>query len=93
MCCYFDDLALSDGGYSWALAEGYVSKEEHDAVAQFHEIADTYDAPANDDYDHVAILNDPAWEAVVHAAQVAQKQLAHLLVDPKEKAILAGEYD
>ncbi|WP_139816219.1 hypothetical protein, partial [Planktotalea arctica] len=31
MCCYFDDLNLSDGGYAWALKEGLVSKEEHDA--------------------------------------------------------------
>lgn len=72
----------------WALTEGYVSKEEHEAVIKFYEVADNYNAPANDDYDQVAILNDPAWKAVVHAAQVAQNQLEKLLVDPNEKAIL-----
>lgn len=93
MSCYFDDLSLSDRGYSWALTEGYVSKEEHDAVARFHKIADTYDAPANDNYDHAAILNDPAWEAVVLAAQAAQRTLETLLDDPDEKTILTGEQD
>jgi len=82
LCCYFDDLALSEG-YETALADGLVSAEEVAAVAEFHTIADTYNSPKGD-YDQEAILADPKWAEVVAAAKHAQAGLLALIDDPKE---------
>jgi hypothetical protein len=86
-CCYFDDLGLSDGGYQWALEQGFVSEREVSAVTGFHEIADAYDSPT-DDHDHQAILADPKWAEVVAAAKEAQAELLGLIDDPHERRLL-----
>jgi len=87
LCCYFDDLGLSDGGYQRALEQGFVSEREVSAVAGFHKIADAYDSPT-DDYDHPAILADPKWAEVVAAAKEAQSELLGLIDDPHERRLL-----
>ena len=83
LCCYFDDLGLSDGGYEWALNEGLVSADEVAAVADFHTVADDYD-PA-DIWDHQSILADAGWAAVVAAAKQAQTALLGLIDDAHER--------
>ncbi|MDT0510068.1 hypothetical protein [Novosphingobium sp. MMS21-SN21R] len=87
--CYFDDLGLSDGDYDWALNRGMVSADEVEAVAAFHQAADTYDSPS-DEYNHKAILADPKWAEVVAAAKRAQSALSRLIDDPKERCLLLG---
>ena len=87
ICCYFDDLGLSDGNYDWALNEGLLSADEVAAVADFHRAADAYDSPT-DDYDHEAILADPEWALVVAAAKRAQDSLAQLIDDSHERRVL-----
>ena len=89
MCCYFDDAGLSDqDSYNERIARGYLTSAEANAVAEFHLLADQYQAPAGDDYDDRAILDDPAWRNVVEAAQRAQASLLLLLGDPTEVAAL-----
>lgn len=87
MCCYFDGLRLSDGGYEWALSQNLISRDEVAAVAQFHQTADNYESPTND-YDHEAILADPRWSEVVQAAKRSQAVLVGLIQDPRERQLL-----
>jgi hypothetical protein len=88
--CYLDDLVLSadQQGYPVRIAEGLLTEVEAAAVAKFHEVAASYNAPAGDDFDHVAILDDPAWLNVVREAQLARDCLASLILDPAERAAL-----
>jgi hypothetical protein len=86
VCCYFDDLGLSEGGYGWALEQGIVSADEVAAVTDFHAIAGNY-KPA-DVYNHEAILADPGWAGVVAAAKRAQSALLGLIKDPRERQLL-----
>lgn len=87
MSCYFDGLALSDGGYSWARIQGLVSDPESAAVQSFHALAEAYRSPSSD-YDHRAILDDPSWAEVVAAAKQSQIALLQLLDDPHERRVL-----
>ncbi|MCR5871395.1 MULTISPECIES: hypothetical protein [unclassified Sphingomonas] len=87
MCCYFDNLCLSDRGYDWAVKENLISLMEAAAVAEFHQIVDAYHSPTND-YDHDAILADPAWAEVVEAAKRAQAALLCLIGDVDEQRSL-----
>ena len=84
--CYFGDLEAV-GGYKLAVAEGLVSAAEANAVAAFHELAESYESPA-DGYDHDAILADPKWATVVRAAKEAQSSLSPLLTEASERASL-----
>ena len=89
ICCYFDGLALSDGGYEWARIQGLVSDSEMAAVRPFHHITRAYRSPAGD-YNHQAILDDPKWAEIVAAAKQAQTALLNLLGDPDERRGLVG---
>lgn len=86
---YFDDLALGDvgGGYAARVAEGLLSDEEAAAASRLHALLDRYESPT-DDYDHLAILEDPAWHHVVGAAREAQASLSTIIVQPEERASL-----
>ena len=90
MCCYFDDIGLSNPnvGYEGWVAHGVASKEEVLAVSRFHAVADAYASPDNNDYDHAAILADPQWHKVVESAREAQQALAGMLSDPYEMVLL-----
>lgn len=86
---YFDDLNLGEtaGGYPARVAEQLLSDEEAAAAFRLHAMLDAYKSPT-DDYDHQAILDDPAWHGVVTAAQEAQAGLSHLIVLRGERANL-----
>jgi hypothetical protein len=85
MCCYFDDLGLSDNGYDWALEQGLVSADE--VAADFHTTARGYESPT-DYYDHRAILADPNWMKVVASAKRAQAALLAVIGDAQERRLL-----
>ena len=74
MCCYFDDL-LCGMSYSQLVENGYVNEQEKTAVIEWHTALDDYNSPRNDDYDDVAILNDPEWIRIAASGAVAWKQL------------------
>jgi hypothetical protein len=80
MCWYFDDAYLcEEDAYQKRQERGQVSIAEVEAVADFHRLASAYDPPEDDHYAIAAILNDPAWQEVVVAAQAAQQALLSLL--------------
>jgi hypothetical protein len=83
MCCYFDDLDLSNSGYEPIQNKGFLSASEVDAVRDFHAAANAYSSPT-DDYDNQAILDDPNWQVVVRLAAIAKARLHILIVDPVE---------
>ncbi|MEO9468741.1 hypothetical protein [Parasphingorhabdus sp.] len=86
MCCYFDDaLAGDDNAYQQRVERSHLNRDEASAVKEFHDLADAYNSPTNDDYDVKAILADPFWQAVVNAAQEARRRLLILLTEPDER--------
>ena len=87
MCRYFDDYALSFG-YAKFIGDGLVSQDEANAVREFHAAADAYKAPGGDDYNHSAILSDPAWLHVVSLADTARLRLLTIIKDPSERELL-----
>jgi len=76
ICSYFDDANLGEeNAYEKRLAEGDVGAEEVTAVAEFHSLAESYDSPSGDNYDHEAILRDEKWQEVVDAAGRSRQRL------------------
>ncbi|MFC3068916.1 hypothetical protein [Phenylobacterium soli] len=85
MCCYFDDLSLDgEDSYRIRLEEGLLTINEVAAVSPLHAMLLAYSAPAGDDYDHEAILSDPAWWAVAAEAKRTIERLRDLLREPEE---------
>jgi hypothetical protein len=87
MCKYFDDLGWSDDGYEEKIRSGFVTRDEHHCVKDFHLALDHYMAP-NGDYDHSAILGDPAWQKIVAPGHQSIVELEKLIIDPEEKISL-----
>jgi hypothetical protein len=83
LCSYFDALGLDDpaGRYEARVDQGMVTREEVNAVVALHAKLSDYSPPAADDYDHDAILRDPAWLAVVDEARWAVDRLKTMLSD------------
>ena len=48
-----------------------------------------YSIPTGDDYDHEAILGDPAWWAVANEAKCSIERLRAILRDPEELKTLS----
>jgi hypothetical protein len=89
MCVYFDDVLFGEASYKQRLDSGYVSEAEVAAVTEFHTLADGHQSPNGDDWDIRAVLDDPAWQEVVAAAERARQRLLPLLSDPAEREALA----
>ena len=90
MNCYLSDLGLTDDdlGYDGWVEHGLITREEADCTHKFHELALSYSSPNGDDYNNLAVLNDPKWRQVVEAARLAQEMLVKLLTDPVEIRLL-----
>ena len=86
MQCYFDDLgvAQSDGGYQWALEDGYITPKEFEAVRNWHRQLDEYKEPRGV-RDELAILSDPTWQAIVAEGTRVQARLLELITDETER--------
>jgi hypothetical protein len=89
MCCYFHDT-LAGGGYGLAIAEGLVTDREAAAVASLHHRLESYQPPGGNQHDHEGILNDKAWNEIIDEAKRSVRNLAALLDDATEQAILSG---
>jgi hypothetical protein len=87
MCKYFDDLAWSDCDYEEKIQSGFVTQDEYHCVKDFHLALDQYAAP-NGDYDHLAILGDPAWQKIVALGHQSIVALEKLITDPAERISL-----
>jgi hypothetical protein len=71
VCCYPEENRLRD-----AREKGWLSPAETAILLEFGQLLLTHKSPTGNDFDHEAVLNDPAWHAVVRAAQLAQQSLA-----------------
>lgn len=87
MCSYFDDT-LHSRNYDWAIGEGLVTDQEVATVASLHYLLEHHEAPGGDDFDNERILKDQSWAEIVHAAKSSIGELASILKDPAERAIL-----
>jgi hypothetical protein len=70
--------------------EGWLSKRELGILSDLRRILVSHATPGGDDYDPVAILDDPSWHAVVAAAEQAKQQLLAIVRDRVEREILQG---
>lgn len=68
--------------------EGWLQADEVRILRDFGAVLDAYHAPLADDYDHKAILADPAWHAVAKAAQAACAELLAVVEDTNGRAAL-----
>jgi hypothetical protein len=89
LCCYFDDLGIDDN-YKYPLDKCWLTDQEFEIIKDWHEALEKYDSPKNDDYDHVAILNDPKWLAILQSGLTIKDKLASTL-NETEKKILTEE--
>ena len=87
LCKYFYDLGWSDDGYEEKVRIGFVTQDEHDCVKDFRRALDGYVAP-NGDYDSLAVLGDPTWQAIVATGHRSIVELGKLVTDPEEKNTL-----
>ncbi|HWB48292.1 MAG TPA: hypothetical protein VG651_04210 [Stellaceae bacterium] len=73
-----------------AYREGWLAKRELEILKDLHHKLDAHLAPGGDDYDNAAVLADPAWQAVVAAAEDAKRQLLSIVHDQHERNVLMG---
>ncbi|WP_213286912.1 hypothetical protein [Bradyrhizobium sp. sGM-13] len=82
-CCSFPKPEQLQFG----LDQGYLSASEFDQLAALSVAIARY-KPQGSAYDHLAILSDPAWHAVVALAEKTRQALLHLTNDPIERGYL-----
>lgn len=87
--CYFDELSIDDN-YEKEITEGWISKEEYNAIKDWHELLNKYNPPKNENYNHEAILEDENWKQVVKKGIKAKEKLKKILSE-KEASILVRE--
>ena len=87
VCSFPDDDQLQD-----ASNKGWFADREARILKEFRQTLIAYDVPNKNEWDNAAILNDPAWYAVVDAAQKATANLLAIVADPVGRAALLGQY-
>jgi hypothetical protein len=86
-CCTFPSSdQLQD-----ALRQEGLSQTEYGLLRALDNAIIEHEPPNGDEYDHLAILADPAWQAVVVKAEVTRKELLLLVKDPIEHSYLLGD--
>jgi hypothetical protein len=73
-----------------ALDSGNLSEAEFDLLASLGEALGEHQAPKGNDYNHPAILADPAWQAVAAKAEKTRQELLLIVSDPEERSSLTG---
>jgi hypothetical protein len=76
-----------------AKRRGFLSDAEHAIMTGVHDALSpqSYKPPGGKEYDHEAILADPAWRAVAAKADAARRRLLELTDDLRERRSLLGE--
>jgi hypothetical protein len=82
---YPDREQLSD-----ALQHGWLSQREFEVLSELRKLLEAHTPPSRDYYDHDAILADPAWQAIVDAAERARQHLLTMTTDRQERNMLLG---
>jgi hypothetical protein len=85
VCSFPDDDQLEH-----AHRAGWLSKRELEILGGLHRVLDAHSPPGGDDYANAAVLDDPAWHAVVATAEHARQQLLAIVLNRSERAILQG---
>ncbi|MBI3196452.1 MAG: hypothetical protein HYZ40_02860 [Rhodospirillales bacterium] len=83
-CCYPRGDQLDS-----AFIEGWLSPSEFEILNRLGRAIDQYSAPDAGDYNHAAILEDPAWRRVVASAEIARRQLLTLVTNADEQRALS----
>ncbi len=73
-----------------ALKQGWLTAAEFEILSELGRILDSHTAPAGNHYDNAAVLDDPAWQSVVEAAERARQQLLSMTTDQDEREMLLG---
>jgi alkanesulfonate monooxygenase SsuD/methylene tetrahydromethanopterin reductase-like flavin-dependent oxidoreductase (luciferase family) len=73
-----------------AYADGWLTASEFGILSELGRAIDAHSAPKGNNYDHAAILKDPAWHVVVEAAERARLQLLTTITDHSERQMLLG---
>lgn len=88
MNSYFDDLPLNnDRNYSDYIELGFVTQEEYNVLKEWHTKLENYQPPNSEDWNNVAVLNDPKWKTIVALGLEVKSELA-TLVNPQERGYL-----
>ncbi len=85
VCSYPDHDQLAD-----AHARGWLTAAEFRIMSEFLQTLSAHSAPTGDDHDNAAVLDDPAWHAVVTAAQLARQELISVVTDDIARQTLLG---
>ena len=64
-----------------AHTRGWLTVAEFRIMSEFLQTLSAHSAPTGDDHDNAAVLDDPAWHAVVAAAQLARQELISAVTD------------
>jgi len=89
ICSYFDDLGI-ENNYKYPLEKGWLTEYEFEIINNWHELLDKYESPCNNDYDHLAILNDSSWLDILRTG-LAMKSKLEAILDENEREILITE--
>ncbi|MDQ0641308.1 hypothetical protein QF042_004873 [Pedobacter sp. W3I1] len=89
MCSYFNDLGIDDN-YKHPLDKGWLTDQEFGIIKEWHEALDKYDSSKNDDYGHIAILNDSNWFDILQIGLTMKEKLVATLSE-RETEILTEE--
>ena len=80
------------GQLQHARDHGHLDAKEFELLANLGRALSSYKAPLGNVYDHSAVLEDPAWHALVAKAERTRQQLLTLAtVDSIEQTYLAGQ--
>ena len=88
-CCSYPDADQ----LQFARDHGHLSAKEFELLAALHHALIPHKAPRGNDYDNRAVLEDPAWHAVIAKAERIRQQFLTLIVDPIERSYLMGQTD
>lgn len=82
----------SSGQHRDALTRGWLSEHEFNVLSDLRQRLSEHSAPQGDDYENAAVLNDPAWHAVVASAQRTIQEILPTVTDESERRkLLTGE--
>ncbi|HKS89540.1 MAG TPA: hypothetical protein VJR70_08890 [Stellaceae bacterium] len=73
-----------------AVAQGWLTGKEFKVLNNLRCVLTEYSPPSKDYYDNAAVLDDPAWHAVVEEARRARQQLLTTTTNPQERESLLG---
>lgn len=86
----FVEAYPQDDQLSYARDHGWLAADEFKVLSELRHVLVGYSPPQDRVYDNAAVLDDPAWESVVTAAERARQQLLATTSDQQERNLLLG---